>query len=381
LALDASAGLLFIADAGNNAVRAVSVSGGLTVTIAGNGTAGFVVGPGAASLFRSPSAVALDALSPGAALSSPGASVLVYVADTGNNVVRALNVTVSGAGAGVVVVSSAVVGPSATFSAPAGLAVAPGDGTVYVANAGTGVINALNTATGAVSVLAGGAAGPVDGVGAAAGFPTPVGGLALNAAGTLLYVADTGANSVRVINTTSGAVSTVAGGGGLLGGGVAAGLSNGVGTAALLSAPSAVALDPTGTFLLVTEAGNNDVRMINVVTGAVTSVAGSATGAAGSASGTGTAALLSAPAGVAVSATGAVFVADSGNNAVVSAQRRQSAVGLGRLAHLQAGLPQGLDHKHADQGLVLDHQNAGIGLLGGRHHLLHNAPAPVGYTP
>jgi uncharacterized protein (TIGR03437 family) len=75
-------GDLFIADAGNNAIREVTPDG-LINTIAGSGTAGFAGdgGPATLSLLQNPYSVAVDAQGN------------VYVADMGNNRIRRLTPT------------------------------------------------------------------------------------------------------------------------------------------------------------------------------------------------------------------------------------------------------------------------------------------------
>ena len=77
-----SAGDIFIADSGNNAIRMVTPDGNIA-TVAGNGNPGFSGdgGPAIQALLQTPYAVAVD---------SQGN---VYVADTGNNRIRRLSVT------------------------------------------------------------------------------------------------------------------------------------------------------------------------------------------------------------------------------------------------------------------------------------------------
>ena len=91
MAVDAS-GDVFIADTGNNRVRAVNAAGTI-VTLAGKGAAGFGGdgGPAAAALLAAPRGLAVDA------------SGDLFIADYGNNRVREVNaagtiVTVAGNG-------------------------------------------------------------------------------------------------------------------------------------------------------------------------------------------------------------------------------------------------------------------------------------------
>ena len=100
------------------------------------------------------------------------------------------------------------VGAAAQFTALAGIAV-DGAGIVYVADAGNEVIRAI-TPAGAVTTLAGseGNPGSQDGQGSAARFSLNMRGLAYDGAGHL-YLADDA--TVRRISTGDGTVTTVVG--------------------------------------------------------------------------------------------------------------------------------------------------------------------------
>lgn len=74
VAIDAQ-GAIYVADTGNHRIRRIAPDGAVT-TVAGNGTAGFQNGLGAAAQFNAPRGVAIDTLGN------------LYVADTGNHAVR-----------------------------------------------------------------------------------------------------------------------------------------------------------------------------------------------------------------------------------------------------------------------------------------------------
>jgi len=139
-------------------------------------------------------------------------------------------------------------------------------------------------------------------------------GAAVDASGNV-YVADTGNNRVVEFGIGGGtAVVAGTGTGGYSGDGHAA-------TAARLSSPRAVAITPSGT-LYIADAGNNVIRMVNPTTGIITTVAGGASSVCAIARDsagdgcTGSATVFSAPAGLVADPLGNVYVSDTGHNLI-----------------------------------------------------------------
>ena len=130
-------------------------------TLAGNGTAGYADGTGAAARFRNFQGVAV------------GNDGTIYLSDTSNHRIRKVTpsgvvTTLAGGGRGF----SDGTGTNAQFNYPAGLAVAA-DGTVYVADQDNSRIRKI-TPAGVVTTVAGsGVAGFAEGNGTAAQFNFP----------------------------------------------------------------------------------------------------------------------------------------------------------------------------------------------------------------
>jgi streptogramin lyase len=251
----------------------------------------------------------------------------VFVADRNNRLIRKIVVstgavsTLAGGGSvgGTASGSADGTGVAATFYNPYGV-VADNSGNVFVADTYNNLIRKIVVSTGAVSTLAGGgsvggtASGSADGTGVAAMFWAPTGVAADNSGN--VFVADRNNNRIRKIVVSTGAVTTLAGGGSV--GGTASGSADGTGVAAMFFGPSGVATDNNGN-VFVADTNNNLIRKIVVSTGAVTTLAGGGSVggvASGRADGTGAAAMFKSPYGVAVGSNGNVFVSDEDNHVI-----------------------------------------------------------------
>jgi sugar lactone lactonase YvrE len=239
-------GALYVADAGNNAIRRVTLAGVVT-TIAGGTGSGATNGAGSVAKFSFPSGIISNCMS-GACLIGPNNSWVLWVSDTGNNTIRTIAVA-GAAGSQTYTVSTlaGTAGPAGTadgtgaaahFGGPRGLAY---DGSnVYVADTGNFTIRQL--AGNVVTTLAGtaGQPGNVDSVGAAARFLRPVAltynvfsGLAVSDLSTVRRVTVGPAVIDGVVSTL---VGTLAGGG----------TADGTGSAAKFANPPGIAADAAG---------------------------------------------------------------------------------------------------------------------------------------
>jgi sugar lactone lactonase YvrE len=296
IAVDAS-GNLYITDVGNQRIRKVNTSG-IISTVVGNGSAGFSGDGGVATVasLNNPYGVAVDA------------SGNLYIADRSNQRIRKVNTsgiisTVAGTG-------------SSSFSGDGGAATSaglysPGDvavdasGNLYIADYQNQRIRKVNTG-GIISTVAGIGFPGFSGDGGAAtvaalSYPNNV---AVCASGDL-YIADTENRRVRKVNT-SGIISTVAGNGspGFSGDG-------GLATSAGLNYPGDVAVDASGN-LYIADIGNQRIRKVSPG-GIISTVAGNGSRGFSGDGGVATSASLNNPIGIAVDASGNIYIVDNGN--------------------------------------------------------------------
>ena len=150
-------------------------------------------------------------------------------------------------------------------------------------------------------------AGSADGTGSAARF-NGITGITIDSSNNL-YASDTGNNTIRRI-TPAGVVTTIAGTAGT------SGSTDAVGTAARFNSPWDIDIDAAGN-LYVADRGNNLIRKLTNSSGTytVSTIAGTA-GSSGSTDGTGSAARFNTPTGLAVDASGIIYVSDTSNHTI-----------------------------------------------------------------
>jgi len=330
-----SNGNLLIADTANNRVLRIVAATQVQTVVAGTGVAGNS-GDGSAA-----TGAKLNA--PKAVAAAPDGTI--YVADTGNNVIRRIdavsgNISTYAGGATTVCAGASdamgdgCAGTQTIFSAPAGIVVDT-FGSLYVADSGNNVVRVVPQNQGAVTVVAGGAstvcgtASDAYGDTCAATQAVLLGPtqLRLDVAGNL-YIADTKNNLVRRVNlmTKGQSIATVAGNGQVGGSG-----DGGAATSAQLSAPAGIALDGAGD-IYIADTGNHVVRMVSAATGNIATIAGinGSTGV-GALPGAATSVLLKSPAGVEVTGASSLYVLDTGNNRALAINRNTLALNLGKV--------------------------------------------------
>jgi hypothetical protein len=290
-----AAGDVYIADTGNNRIR--KVSNGVITTIAGNGFLGYSGdgGPATSAELNQPFGVAADV------------SGNVYIADSENYVVRKVSngaiTTFAGNGTNPALFSGDN-GPAinAVLGLPFSVAVDRSDNVFIVAG---GVIRKVSN--GAITTFAGiygttGYAGD-NGPATSARFDYPT-SVAVDASGSV-YLADMDNNAIRKVS--QGVITTFAGNGtrGYAG-------DHGPPAAAELNHPNGVAVDTLGN-VYIADSGNGRIRKVS--NGAIATIAGGASVSFGD-NGPATSAALYQPGGVAVDASGNVYIADTFDNAI-----------------------------------------------------------------
>ena len=295
VALD-SAGNLYIADGYNHRIR--KVTAGTIGTIAGNGSVAWY-GDGGPPLFAQTTAqsVAVDAAGN------------LYIADTDNHRVRKVSGAVISTLAGTGVPGDGGDnGPAsaARLNRPSGVAV-DAAGNVYIADTDNNRIRKV-TPGGIIGTIAGNGTAGHTGDGALAtnaNIYSPF-GIAVDGAGSIYFTEANLSSTVRKVS--GGLISTVAGNGsyGYSGDG-------GPATNAQLNYPTGVAVDAAGN-LYIADWQNSRVRKVSG--GVITTLAGNGSFGFSGDGGPAGSAQLFAPLGVAVDASGDIFVADTWNNCV-----------------------------------------------------------------
>lgn len=263
---DISGNFIYLADKGNQIIRLLEISEDISesplIIIAGTvGSAGYRYSPGYSAQFNRPVGIASDGKGN------------IYVADTGNHTIRKIvletkEVTTLAGSPGTRGFLDSMFG-SPIFNFPRGICYVADH--LYVADSGNHLIRRVNVLNGYVGLVAGlsdyvkniGSPGTSDSTGAAAGFNDPRG---ITSDGTYLFVADTGNHSLRRILRVTGEVKTIAGMPG------EAGYNNALGFDARFYYPKGITVD--GDHIYVADSGNNVIRRVNKHTGEVLTFSG-----------------------------------------------------------------------------------------------------------
>jgi uncharacterized protein (TIGR03437 family) len=316
-------GSIYIADSLNYRVRLLS--GGNLSTIAGNGTPGYGGDAAAATaaFLNNPQAVVVDS------------SGNIYIADTGNNVIRKVTsggtITTYAGNQGFGAGHGGDGGPAtnATLCGPLGLAIDSANN-LYIADpsgsqcSGSGLIRKVTASTGAITTVVGSSA-PTLGL---LQHPTAI---ALDAAGNM-YIADSSASKIFKFTASTGKLSTFAGTNfGFSGDGNQAAFAQ-------LGDPQGVAIDAAGN-VYIADSVNNRIRKV-ATNGIITTIAGTGKQGYTGDGGLATSAQFYSPDGVALDNAGNVYVSDTHNSVIRVLQPTLPTISSGGVGNAFSFKPQ-----------------------------------------
>jgi sugar lactone lactonase YvrE len=296
-------GNMYIADGESASVRKVDYLTGIITRIAGNGIWGHSGDGGLAinAALGRPFAVAIDL------------NGNILVADQEDHVIWKINAstgiitTIAGVGTSGFAGDN---GPatSSKLNDPQAVIVGP-NGNIYITDTGNVRIRMIDHTTGIITTVAG------NGVASYSGDNGPAtsasisyaGELAIDASGNI-YIADYMNSRVRRVDSATGVITTVAGNG-------TAGFSGdgGLATQAMLSMPVGVLIDATGN-LIISDSNNNRLRKVDLSTGKISTIVG--TGVSGFNDGPALSVQLASPQGLAKDAAGNIFICEYTNRRI-----------------------------------------------------------------
>ena len=251
----------------------------LVSTIAGSGNQQTLDGTGITASFNRPNGIVKDS------------NGNLFVAEENGNVIRKITpngVVTTFAGNGTNGFLDAT-GTTAIFANLGALAI-DNQNNIYVGDFGNSRIRKI-TPSGVVTTLA--------------ILDTPY-GICIDPAGTNLYVVGQ-SRRVQKVAIATGQITLIAGNG-------SQGNTDGIGTNASFNFPFGVVVDPTNTYLYVSDLFNNNIRRVTLATAQVSQFAGSTN--SNFADGTGSAASFHGPIGMQCDSSGNIYLSDHFNNRI-----------------------------------------------------------------
>ncbi|WP_132999526.1 redoxin family protein [Luteimonas arsenica] len=251
-----SGNYLYVADSGHHRVLECDLSGRVLRQF-GSGGSGFIDGPMELAAFNRPHGLCIE-------------RDTLYIADTGNHAVRRIQLrggdidTVVGAGRPGTPKEGPVADPRmVALDQPRAVSLAAG--TLYIATAGDNRVWRFDLGAPGLSLVAGsGQLAIADGVRDAASFAEPS---SLAAVQQAVYVCDAAGSAVRSASAVTGKVTTVLGQDAW-----SHGNADGARADARLQQPQAIALDPGSPVLWIADSGNDSLRSLRLGGGELTTV-------------------------------------------------------------------------------------------------------------
>lgn len=256
IGLALSGGYLYVADSGHHRVLECDLSGRVLRQF-GSGGAGFIDGPMELAAFNRPHGLCIE-------------RDTLYIADTGNHAVRRIQLrsgdidTVVGAGRPGTPQEGRVADPRVVaLDQPRAVSLAAGN--LYIATAGDNRVWRFDLGAPGLSLVAGsGALAVSDGTGEGAAFAEPT---SLASVQQVVYVCDASGSAIRSANGQSGRVTTILGQDAWNHGN-----TDGARADALLQQPQAIALDPASPVLWIADSGNDSLRTLRLGGGELSTV-------------------------------------------------------------------------------------------------------------
>lgn len=342
-------GNIYIADTYNHRIRKVD-STGVISTIAGTGSRGYSGDGGfaTAAQLNYPYCIAVD---------NTGN---MYISDNANSRIRFVDKdtgmisTIAGTGINGYSGDGGVA-TAAQLSNSNGVAL---DlvGNIYISSRGG--IRMIEKTTGIITTIAGnGTYGCSGDGGAATSAQLDIDGLAVDSLGNV-YIADSSNNRIRKIDKSTGVITTIAGGGGSGIPGFSG--DGGVATSAQLRQPKGVAADSIGN-VYIADYYNNRIRLIDKTTGIISTIAGTGTSGFSGDGGPAAAAELFYPSGITVDTTGNIFFIDFNNKRIRTIKKMLASPGLIAITtnniigqSVNISFPDDLTWREAVSGIAVD---------------------------
>jgi len=276
--------------------------------------------------------------------------------------------TVAGAGdAGYTGDGSKASASNVTLNGPSGIGL-DGAGNLYIADTGNNVVREISATTGIITTVAGDG---TEGYGGDGSVATAAGvelnspaGVTADSAGNI-YIADTSNQRIRRVDAVTGIISTA------VGNGDPSGLGDGKGTysgdlgpaiSAGLSLPYAVAFDIYGN-MLIPDSANNRIRAVKAVNGVLTpnsiisTLAGTGSPGSGCPNGVTDEQALNTPSGIALDAASNLYISDTQDSCirkVNSTTNTMTTIAInGATAITLNGIPDNVQ-VYAPTGIVVD---------------------------
>jgi DNA-binding beta-propeller fold protein YncE len=244
-------------------------------------------------------------------ISSPG-SECISVVDVATNKITAVYGTFLTSG------YSGGTASSAKLNSPYGMAVDTVNNKLYIADYVNGLIRVVDTTTNIIDTIAGDNYYGDTRAATKARLTAPQRTVVDNA-NNLVYIADTSVHIIRVVNRTSGIISLFAGIPGPSGGTISNAGNGGLATEAKLNSPTGMTIDTVNNLVYIADSGLHMVRVVNRTNGIISLFAGTgvSTGTPIGDGGNATQAILGAPSGVALdSKNNLIYISEALGNRV-----------------------------------------------------------------